>query len=109
MGERSGLSRRQMIRAGAAALAAALGPPAARVASAQRASQRDAGAEELVFVNGRIHTMDRNNTVANTVSIRNGRFTSVGGAAPSRAPGVRIVDLRGRTVVPGIIDNHNHI
>jgi predicted amidohydrolase YtcJ len=52
--------------------------------------------------------MDRNNTVAETVTIRNGRFASVGGPAP-RTAGVRVIDLKGRTVVPGIIDNHNHI
>src|SRR5207245_10340561 len=65
--------------------------------------------EEFVFVNGRIHTMDRINAIANTLSIRNGRFSAVGGAAPARGPGVRVIDLGGRTAVPGIIDNHNHI
>ncbi len=43
------------------------------------------------------------------VSMRNGRFVAVGTGAPVPGPGVRIVDLKGRTVVPGIIDNHNHI
>ena len=66
-------------------------------------------AEDLVFVNGRIHTMDRNNTIATTVSIRNGRFFTVGAGAPKPGPGIRVIDLRGRTTVPGIIDNHNHI
>ena len=33
----------------------------------------------------------------------------MGGAVPRPAAGRRIIDLRGRTVVPGIIDNHNHI
>jgi predicted amidohydrolase YtcJ len=33
----------------------------------------------------------------------------VGGAVPRPAAGRRIIDLRGRTAVPGIIDNHNHI
>ena len=61
------------------------------------------------FVNGRIHTMNATDAVVNTVTIRNGRFTAVGGAAPRPAAGRRIIDLRGRTVVPGIIDNHNHI
>jgi predicted amidohydrolase YtcJ len=100
------LSRRQLLGAGAAAgVAAVFGGPGVRVAGAQGA----AADAELVFVNGRIHTMDRSNTVVNTVSIRNGRFAAVGGAAPRRAAGIRIVDLKGRTAVPGIIDNHNHI
>ena len=57
-------------------------------------------------MNGAIHTMDEKNTVAAAVSIRNGRFSAVDGAA---RPGARVIDLRGRTVVPGIIDNHNHV
>jgi predicted amidohydrolase YtcJ len=105
------LSRRQLLGAGAAAIAgAAVEWPAALAASQQPGPATAAGAtEELVFVNGRIHTMDRNNTVANTVTIRNGRFTVVGGAAPRPGTGRRIIDLKGRTAVPGIIDNHNHI
>ena len=53
--------------------------------------------------------MDEKNTVAATVSIRNGRFAAVDGAVPTPRSGTRVIDLRGRTVVPGIIDNHNHI
>jgi hypothetical protein len=51
--------------------------------------------------------MDRHDTVAKAVSIKNGRFHSVGDVAADRAG--RVVDLKGRTVVPGIIDNHNHV
>ena len=53
--------------------------------------------------------MDRNNTIASTVSIRDSRFSAVDGAALTRRPGTRVIDLQGRTAVPGIIDNHNHI
>jgi predicted amidohydrolase YtcJ len=105
------LSRRQLLGAGAAAgVAAAFSGPGARALMAQGAARGAAAANpELVFVNGRIHTMDRSNTIVNTVSIRNGRFSAVGGAAPRAAPGIRVIDLKGRTAVPGIIDNHNHI
>jgi predicted amidohydrolase YtcJ len=93
-----------------AALAAVMLPTLeARQAARQGGAAAAAAPEELVFINGRIHTMDRANTVASTVTMRNGRFTAVGGAAPRPAAGRRIIDLRGRTVVPGIIDNHNHI
>jgi predicted amidohydrolase YtcJ len=63
---------------------------------------------ELILVNGRFHTMDARNTIARTVSIRNGRFLTVGDAAPARRPGTRVIDLRGRTVVPGLIEAHVH-
>ena len=111
MAKQDGLSRRQLLRASAGAgVLAALGPPPARAAAEQRAGGvAGRTTEELVFVNGRIHTMDGNNTIANTVSIRNGRFSAVGGGVPVRGPGIRMIDLRGRTAVPGIIDNHNHI
>src|SRR5687768_5889118 len=97
-----GLSRKRPLWMGIGAaigLAAAVGVGLAQPAAV----------EELVFVNGRIHTMDGKNSIATTVTIRNGRFAAVGGAAPRPAAGRRIIDLRGRTVVPGIIDNHNHI
>jgi predicted amidohydrolase YtcJ len=110
------LSRRRLLGASAAAGVAAVLGCAGRSSSgravAAAAGQGAPGAEpsdELVFINGRIHTMDRNNTIATTASIRNGRFVAVGDRAPGAGPGARVIDLRGRTVVPGIIDNHNHV
>jgi len=102
------LTRRDLFIAGAAAgVGVALGGPS--VAAAQAPAAPGAATEELVFVNGRIHTMNAANAIVNTVTIRNGRFTAVGGQAPRAAAGRRIVDLGGKTAVPGIIDNHNHI
>ena len=69
-----------------------------------------AGKNPIRLVNGKIHTMDRNNTVVSSVLIENGEFAAVGeqaGVSPGCAP--RVVNLQGRTVVPGLIDNHNHI
>jgi predicted amidohydrolase YtcJ len=64
---------------------------------------------DLILINGRIHTMDAKNRVVSAVSIKNGRFLEVGSDAKSpRGPRTKVIDLRGRTVVPGIIDNHNH-
>ena len=96
-------SRRRFL--GAAAGAAALGAgPASVVVSAQNIPAE----EILVLTNGRIHTMDAANTIATSVAIRNGRFVSVN-AAPAAGPGVRVVDLGGRTVVPGLVEPHIHI
>jgi predicted amidohydrolase YtcJ len=108
-GDDKGLSRRDLFVNGAAAgVAIALGSQSAGGAQ-EPPAQGATGGEELVFVNGRIHTMNATNAMVNTVTIRNGRFAAVGGPVPGAAAGRRIVDLRGRTVVPGIIDNHNHI
>src|SRR5437867_10347003 len=110
--DKKSFSRRRLLRFSAAAgVTAILGEPVS-FAGTQQSGPRTpvpAPADELVFMNGKIHTMDRNNTVVQTVSIKNGRFSTVGGAVPRKGPGIRIIDLRGRTVVPGIIDNHNHV
>lgn len=66
---------------------------------------------ETTLINGRIHTMDSANRVVSTVTMRNGKFTAVGRDDGSFAPhGCRqIINLEGRTVTPGLVDNHNHI
>jgi predicted amidohydrolase YtcJ len=43
----------------------------------------------LALVNGKIHTMDAGSTVLNAVTIRNGRFVTVGGAAPAAGRDLR--------------------
>ena len=59
-------------------------------------------------MNGRIHTVDGRGTVADSVVIRNGVFSAVGGASPSGMPGARVIDLGGRSVVPGLVEPHIH-
>src|SRR5580698_10220373 len=63
----------------------------------------------LVLVNGKIHTGDARDTVANTVIIRKGRFVTVGGRPPKAGPLVKVIDLHGRTVVAGLVEPHIHI
>ena len=101
----SRISRRNFFKAGAAA-----GVAAALPASAQPGKGDGTGAtagQDLTFVNGRIHTMDDQNSVVSAVTIRNGRFLSVGNAS-NPGPGSRVINLQGRTVVPGLIESHTH-
>jgi predicted amidohydrolase YtcJ len=64
----------------------------------------------LRLVNGKIHTMDSSDRVVSSVLIRNGRFAAVGHEGRHAGDDCTgEINLRGRTVVPGIIDNHNHI
>jgi len=73
-------------------------------------ADRCAQAKDLRLTNGRIHTLDARNSIVNELIIQDGRFTKVGGQGDSRTgPCTRTIDLGGRTVVPGLIDNHNHI
>ena len=100
-------TRRQFIQgAAAAAASSAVGT---RAANAARPTELPPGHSDadINFVNGKIHTMDAQNSIVSSLSIKDGRFLSVGDTHPG--PRTQVIDLRGRTVVPGIIDNHNHI
>jgi len=100
-------SRRKFLGTGAAAAAALGSGPAATVLSGQNRATFDSD-ETLALINGRIHTMDAANTIATSVTIRNGRFVALN-AAPAAGPNVRVIDLGGRTVVPGLVEPHIHI
>jgi predicted amidohydrolase YtcJ len=106
-----------MLKAGAAAgVAAAAGGVAAAGAVAgagPAAAGETSPAGDLILHNGKIHTMDAANTVAKAVAVHGGRIVHVGGdldtllrAVPGRP---NVINLHGRTVIPGIIDCHNHI
>jgi predicted amidohydrolase YtcJ len=69
-----------------------------------------AGSRDLKLTNGRIYTMDAKNSVVTELTIQDGRFDTVGKGSPHKAgPCEKTIDLHGRTAVPGLIDNHNHI
>jgi predicted amidohydrolase YtcJ len=67
---------------------------------------------DLILRNGRFTTLDRSNPTAIAVAITDGLFTAVGrdeDVMPLAGPSTRIIDLKGRRVLPGLIDNHLHI
>jgi predicted amidohydrolase YtcJ len=78
---------------------------------AQPAAPPRAAPPDLILHGGRVLTVDASNSIAEAVAIRDGRFTAVGTTADVRAlagPSTRVVDLRGQTVIPGLMDNHLH-
>ncbi|HET9206491.1 MAG TPA: amidohydrolase family protein, partial [Burkholderiaceae bacterium] len=102
----NGLSRRHLFQA-AAAVATALGLPAPAEAHRGRGHDRRDKDEELVLINGLIHTMDDRNAVVNAVSIRDGRIAAVGRDVHAGRD-AKVINLHGRTVVPGLIESHTH-
>src|SRR5690348_136411 len=66
---------------------------------------------DTVFVNGRIATLDAKASVVEALAIRGERIVAVGAFAkvkPLIVKSTRVIDLKGRTVIPGLIDSHMH-
>ena len=67
---------------------------------------------DLLLVNGTVHTVDAKRPKAEAVGVRHGRIVFVGSdreAETFRASALRLVDLTGATVVPGLNDAHLHL
>ena len=105
-------SRRKFMKTAAAAggtLLAGSAPGMWKPESNKRHKRPSNPDPDLILVNGRIHTMDAADRIVSSVAIKDGRFVDVGYSHRyQEGSGTRVIDLRGRTVVPGIIDNHNH-
>jgi predicted amidohydrolase YtcJ len=69
-------------------------------------------AADLILYNGKIVTVDPNFSIRQAVAIKNGRIAAVGAnqaiLKAERGPSTRVIDLGGRTVLPGLIDSHLH-
>lgn len=66
---------------------------------------------DLVLTNGRIYTVDEARPVARAMAVRDGKVAFVGsdsGALALRGGSTRVIDLAGRTVIPGMTDAHAH-
>ncbi|MGH8310957.1 MAG: amidohydrolase family protein, partial [Steroidobacteraceae bacterium] len=71
----------------------------------------DVPAGEVAFVNGRIITMAGDRVIERgTVLVRGNRIAAVGAADEVAVPsGAKVIDVAGKTVMPGLIDMHGHI
>ena len=66
---------------------------------------------DLILHNGKIVTLDKRSAIAQAVAIRDGKFLAVGSDAEVKrfsGPSTKVVDLGGRTAVPGLNDSHTH-
>ena len=67
---------------------------------------------DLMLFNGKVITVDERFTIAQAVAITGERIVAVGSnqqITRLAGPGTRRIDLRGRSVTPGLIDNHMHL
>jgi hypothetical protein len=104
------ISRRKFLAGGAAlGITAGLGVKEVFSGTVPQAGLTVAAAQDMALINGNIHTMDGTRRVVSQVLIRNGRFAAVGNDAAAQRGNARVIDLKGMTVVPGLIDAHNHI
>ncbi len=71
-----------------------------------------APAADWVFVNGRILTLERARPPAEALAVRDGLVLAVGSQREARRwrdRRTRVVDLRGATLIPGLVDAHAHL
>ena len=66
---------------------------------------------DTVLINGKILTADAQFSAQQALAVRDGKITAVGSTAQIRklaGAKSRVIDLGGRTVIPGLIDSHMH-
>lgn len=99
-------TRRNFLGATAAVLALGSG------VSARAQQEPEAMTADLILHNGRFTTLDRSRPKASAVAIAAGTFLAVGEEQEVMAfagPATRVIDLKGRSALPGLCDNHTHV
>src|SRR5215470_16001695 len=67
---------------------------------------------DMILKNGRIITVDPASTIAQAIAIASDRIIAVGlndAMATHIGPATRVIDLKGKTVIPGLTDGHAHM
>jgi len=66
---------------------------------------------DQIYINGHILTVDANNAVVEAIAVKGGKILAVGNSATiSQLKGAQteVIDLKGKTLIPGFIDGHSH-
>src|SRR5258706_6843107 len=66
---------------------------------------------EIIYVNGKIYTLDKNNTVVEAIAVGEGTIIATGTSSElkEKYTSAKVVDLHGKTVVPGFIDAEGNL
>ncbi len=112
--DEKGISRKAFVAGGVAAGAAiGLGATGAAMGARKAPATPKSGPgkrvedDAILFTKGRIHTMDGSSRIVEEARIENGKFVEVGNRI-DRAK-AKVINLQGRTVLPGMIEPHVHI
>jgi predicted amidohydrolase YtcJ len=92
--------------------AAIKGDGAQGVPNRSGASMLSPAAADFIFTNGKIITLDADNTIAEAIAITGERIVAVGpdaAMAQWRGSGTQVIDLNQKPVIPGLIDGHAHM
>jgi predicted amidohydrolase YtcJ len=111
MAKRSIRRRHFLSGAGAAAAVVAVAGPA-QGEGARLPGAPATPAADIVLRNGKIITIDPASTVTQAIAISNDKIVAVGpndAMASHTGPATRVVDLKGKAVIPGITDGHAHM
>ena len=77
--------------------------------AAQQQQQQPA---DLIITNARIYTVDEAHPLADAMAVRGGKVQfvgSFGGVMALKGASTRVIDLGGKTVIPGMVDAHGHV
>ncbi len=119
------LSRRNFVKAGVVAVGSAVAAacrgkkavelvatPVATPAASPAPTITPGTLADAVLYNGKVATMDTNDSTAEAVAFKDGLILQVGTSSDVRklaGPKTESFDLKGRRVTPGLIDTHNHL
>ena len=81
------------------------------LASPTYAQQADLSSPDLVLINGKVLTMDDRSSVVEALAVLDGMILATGSSASVKSSigtRTRVLDLAGKTVIPGLIDTHAH-